>query len=675
MRSSPLSRAASCAGADGVPPARAARGPRHARRTIALLSGLLTLAGCGRAAQHRGPGTDDPAAMLPAVFVNDSLSVEDRCVACHWGVLDPRRKLDPQPLTAHPGRLLEIHPPRRFGCTPCHGGDGRAGTVGEAHRGGSARSGFLTGDAVEIACGKCHLNEAVLDGAPHLSHGRGLLRRSQCDGCHQIGESARSGRPGPDLAGIAWRTNPGWLFRWIKNPRDYAGDARMPRYQLEDRYVDALVGYLMSFREAVPFDTSGFPAGDAERGKNLVRLSFCISCHAIDGRGGKDAIDLGRVGNKLTRAWLLRLISETHRAAPASPMPQYRFTAAQTADVAAYLREGLADPSFDSVDGDSALGRLGGYWPDEMRRVDIGRRLFKELRCGNCHAFPGGEGWIRVGPILSRLGEKRVSDLPWGSTRFPRTLEDYVWHKVETPLAFSAVPGRHKMPTYDFTPGEARDVSLALLAQADLPVLPEAFVVRDSSDAALPLSGEFGRLVLRYRCLSCHSVNGSGHNISYDLGVEGSRVQREWLYRYLKRPYTIRPILTVRMPIFNFTDEEARILADGIADSWRDARIDSAGDFAVGPREAEAGRRLFERGGCMSCHQVGPVGGYVGPSFTSGAPVGQKLRRGWIVRWLMDPHAMKPDVLEPRYGFTEAEARSLAAHLMTLRPGERGAAP
>ena len=231
------------------------------------------------------------------------------------------------------------------------------------------------------------------------------------------------------------------------------------------------------------------------------------------------------------------------------------------------------------------------------------------------------------------------------------------------------------MPTYDFTPEEARDVTLALLAQADLPVLPDAFVVRDSSDATLPLPGEFGRLVRHYRCLSCHTVNGIGHNISYDLGLEGSRVQREWLYRYLKLPYTIRPILTVRMPIFNLTDEEARILADGIADLWRDARIDSAGEFRAGAREVEAGRVLFERSGCRSCHQVGPAGGYVGPSFTSGTPLGQTLRRGWIVRWLQNPQAMKPDVLEPRYGFSEEQARALAAYLMTLGQDGHGGAP
>lgn len=680
MPSSPANLADSGLPVTGAPAAEGARGrsrrlsPRALAWGALALGSALALAGCGRAHVRSGSSRGAVAA-LPALIVNDSLGVEDRCAGCHQDVLDPGHKLDAQPLTAHPGRLLEIHPPQRFGCTTCHGGNGSAGGAREAHAGGAHFRGFLSGDATEIACGKCHVNEVHLEGAPHLSHGRALLRRSHCDGCHEIGEAGRSGRPGPGLAGVARRTNPAWLFRWIKDPRDYADNARMPRFPLEDRYVDALVGYLMTFRSAAPFDTSGFPAGDADRGKRLVRLSFCISCHSIEGKGGHDAIDLGRVGNKLSRAWLLELLSHTHEAVPSTPMPQYRFTPAQVADVAAYLREEMVDPSFDDTDADSALARLGHYWKDPKQRVDIGRRLFKELRCGNCHAFPGGENWLRVAPILSRLGEKNVSELPWGATRFPRTLEDYVWHKVETPQVYATVPHRYKMPSYDFTPAEARDVTLALLAQADLPVLPDPFVVRDSSGATLHLPGAFGELVQRYRCLSCHAVNGVGHNISYDLGLEGSRVRREWLYRYLKLPYTVRPILTVRMPIFNLTDAEARTLADGIADSWRSASVDSAGEFATGPQDVRNGRDLFERSGCRSCHQVGRTGGYVGPGFTGEVPVGRKLRPGWIVRWLMNPQAIEPGVLEPHYGFTREQARQLAAYLMTLTSNGQGGAP
>ncbi len=636
---------------------------------LSLLTGLLALAGCGNSGAPAASRTAPNAATaVPALLVNDSLGVKDRCTGCHSGVLDAGRKLDPQPLTSHPGRLLELHSPLRFGCTPCHAGDGAATTARAAHGGGADRTAFLTGAAVEIACGKCHLGLVGLEGAPHLSQGRALMRRHQCDGCHELGGLAGPGRPGPDLSGIGARTNPVWLFRWLKSPRDYAADARMPRFPLEDRYVDALVGYLMTFRAAAAFDTSRFSPGDAERGERLFRFSFCISCHAVDGKGGTDAIDLGRVGNKLSRARLLQILADTHGADLRSPMPQYRFTDAQVADLAEYLATGLVDPSFDGPEADSSLARIGSWWATPAQRVEAGRRLFKELRCGNCHDFPGGREWIRVGPLLSRLAEKQVSEISWGAARIPRTLEDYVWRKVEDPHAFATAPHQLKMPTYDLGPDEARDVAVAVLAQTDLPLLPDPFVVRDRSGDTLSLAGEFGRLFQRYRCLSCHSVNGVGHNISYDLGVEGSRVRREWLYRYLKLPYTIRPILTVRMPIFNLTDEEARVLADGIAALMRDSSIDSAGAFATGPWEVAAGRRLFEVSGCLACHQVGAKGGYVGPSFTGGTLVGSKLQPGWVVRWLENPQALKADVLEPRYGFTREQVRALAAYLLTLSP-------
>ncbi len=659
---------ASSAGASRLPvPATAAR--RAARLAGAAAFALLA-SGCGS-------GTPRPvggAPLLPERLVVPALAVNDRCTSCHRELLDASLKLAPQPHTTHPGGLLAWHPPERFGCTPCHGGDGPATSEARAHAAAPGGVPFRSGAATEAACVACHPGEAALAGAPHLSRGREILRHAQCDGCHQIGESMRADRRGPDLAGIADRTNPRWLFRWIKSPRDYASNARMPRYALADRDVDALVGYLMTFRGGARFDTTGFPRGDANNGGSLVRLSFCISCHAINDKGGTAAIDLGRVGNKLTRARLLAVVAATHETDPRTPMPQYHFDRSQAADVVAYLSEQLVDASFASDDADSALMRLGRFWPSDARRVDVGRRLFKELRCGNCHAFPGGEDWVRVGPNLSRLAEKRPSDLPWGRTRFPHTLDDYVWHKIATPHVYETVPHQLKMPSYDLAPDEALDAAIALEGMASPPVFPERYVLRDHANDTLAVEGEFGELVRRYRCLSCHSVKGVGHDLTYDLGVEGSRVRRDWLAKYLKEPWTLRPILTLRMPIFHLSDHEAQVLAEGIATGFRDSAIDAEGAFTATPREVAVGRALFERGGCLSCHQVGPSGGYVGPSFTAGSPVGRKLQPGWIVTWLRDSHALKPDVLEPRYGFTRDEARALAAYLATLSapsPGGR----
>ena len=49
----------------------------------------------------------------------------DRCVTCHLGMVIPGLAGAPNPLGAHPGELLQMHPVERFGCTLCHGGNGR----------------------------------------------------------------------------------------------------------------------------------------------------------------------------------------------------------------------------------------------------------------------------------------------------------------------------------------------------------------------------------------------------------------------------------------------------------------------------------------------------------------------------------------------------------------------
>lgn len=46
----------------------------------------------------------------------------------------------------------------------------------------------------------------------------------------------------------------------------------------------------------------------------------------------------------------------------------------------------------------------------------------------------------------------------------------------------------------------------------------------------------------------------------------------------------------------------------------------------------------------------------------------QRFRIGWLVQWLENARALKPDVLEPRFGFTPEQARAVAAYLMTVSP-------
>src|SRR5579872_1195497 len=63
----------------------------------------------------------------------------DRCESCHLGTREPialtAKDMGSAMFTSHPDKeLLKIHDPERFGCTPCHGGNGAAvDSVTKAH--------------------------------------------------------------------------------------------------------------------------------------------------------------------------------------------------------------------------------------------------------------------------------------------------------------------------------------------------------------------------------------------------------------------------------------------------------------------------------------------------------------------------------------------------------------
>jgi cytochrome c oxidase subunit 2 len=93
---------------------------------------------------------------------------------------------------------------------------------------------------------------------------------------------------------------------------------------------------------------------------------------------------------------------------------------------------------------------------------------------------------------------------------------------------------------------------------------------------------------------------------------------------------------------------------------------------AVGP--AAEGQQVYARSACVGCHTVrGLSAGVVGPDLThfgSRRTVGAGLLPATpenVAAWVRDPAALKPGVKMPALGLSEAEARAVAAYLLSLR--------
>ncbi|MDP2644810.1 MAG: c-type cytochrome, partial [Desulfobacterales bacterium] len=341
------------------------------------------------------------------------LGIQDRCTSCHVAMDDLTMLKEENPLKSHPASYLKEHPPARFGCTICHGGQGDSLSPEKAH-GGT----FSKGGLIQISCAKCH-GEVVLEGAGNVNRGKLLLKRYQCINCHLIADlpEGEDFRPAPSLKGIGDKVGEKWLWRWLKEPKSYLPNATMPHYPMEEKYMDALVGYLMGSKNPRLKAEIQYPEGDSERGVGTLRLSFCSACHSFKGKGGQDGPDLGKIGNKVNQKWLTQMLADPHAFQPDTTMPRYNYTPQQISDVAAHLFEEFAD--FEMQEKDNAF-KQPLFWKSPGERAEIGRRVYKEMRCANCHGILEEDGWWRkIGPDLTRIGEKPVSDINFGNSQVP----------------------------------------------------------------------------------------------------------------------------------------------------------------------------------------------------------------------------------------------------------------
>lgn len=186
----------------------------------------------------------------------------ERCTTCHVAIEDRAFAGASQPLAPHPGRLLEIHPPERFGCTICHGGNGLATTRNDAHGlPEPSLEPMLRGEFLQASCGKCHGDDEFVAGS-RLEVGRRLFDHYGCRTCHRLYQSGNTA--GPDLTKVGskkydafyWGTDykgkersvAYWLEHHFKNPSAfYPSD--MLDYRMTDENARALVVYMLSLTD------------------------------------------------------------------------------------------------------------------------------------------------------------------------------------------------------------------------------------------------------------------------------------------------------------------------------------------------------------------------------------------------------------------------------------------
>ncbi len=420
------------------------------------------------------------------------LDVTDRCTSCHVAAAGGEAAGDEKLFAAHPA---VPHDPGDFGCTVCHGGQGRATTAHAAHgdvHGWSQP--LLQRRYAGAGCGTCHTGLAVST-VGQVAKGEALVRQLDCLGCHRIDGAGRG--TGPDLSAIGLKGTPkGWLASHQKRAASGDAPAWMKEYvSITDDDRDALDRYLASLTGTA----------DLRRGKALANSLGCRGCHKIRGVGGTEGPDLTREGlvdpgtrdfsgvrgAHTTAGWLFEHFLSPGRVVPGSQMVDQSLTLEQAETLTLYML---------SLRGSNVDDKT--FWPrDRLRSERLGERevppdgeaVFAAY-CSGCHGAQGqGRRYANIGVVFPAVG----------SADFLSTASDDL---IRATIA-KGRPGR-KMPAWgemeggltaeeiDAVAGWLRSRAPATDASGDIP-LPAGDTVR-------------GAQLFATVCQGCHGPNGEG---------------------------------------------------------------------------------------------------------------------------------------------------------------------
>ena len=239
---------------------------------------------------------------------------------------------------------------------------------------------------------------------------------------------------------------------------------------------------------------------------------------------------------------------------------------------------------------------------------------------------------------------------------------------------------------------EAHESTLAW----EQPLLPTRFIQASCGtchQADLPQTPQLTRgrqLLSELNCQGCHRLPGIERPamLGPDLTNIGTKVSREWIYKWLKEPRTIldkdgnvavngyETEEEPRMPKFRLSEIELRGLSAYLSVQTPkvlppykiDGRVLAA--WSKNPELVSQGELRFRQMFCSTCHSLAVtragetklIGGDIGPELTK---VGSKVKPDWLIAWLRDPQGYLAHTRMPRYGWSDEDLYKVTQYVTT----------
>ena len=656
----------------------------------------------------------------------------DRCTSCHLGIANPDFVNTEQPYTTHPNLDLYLtskspHPEESFGCTSCHAGRSRGTSfVSASHTPNTPEQKYeweekygwkkihhwlqpmLPTRYTQASCFKCHTNTSDLAGAEKMNLGLTIVDRSGCNGCHVSANWPATGKSGPDLRKLNEKSHPDWVSKWIKNPRSFRYNTRMPHIfeqanqespEIAKRNITEIASithYLFKEKKVHRPNNPSKYLGNPANGEKLFSAVGCMGCHVSEndpssapspttfkGLSKLQGPNLIGLGSKVSPEWMFNWLKKPHKYMPSTRMPDLRLSDSDARDLTAYLWDNK-NYDFDQLkppkEDNEVLDELTLDWlmkmnpekyaiekASKMTKSDkmsfVGEKSIRHYGCFGCHNIDGFMDAKPIGVEITSEGSKPVDKFDFGLFHdIEHTNYAWIENKLRTPRIYDR--GKEsdpldllKMPNFHFSEEEIEAVTTAILAFNTDKVGESLLAHKKLPD----YNKEGHRLVKKYNCQGCHLIENQGGQLVEHIGApeysppnlnsQGRKTNPNWLIKFFNEPMTVRPNLQVRMPSFHqISDQEW----DTIIKYFQSIDNENTGyraphQFVTGNRKFKAGEKVHELGACNNCHFYGkefPI-----QTASTWAPnlalTKERLNPEWVVDWLRDPQAIMPGTKMP----------------------------
>ena len=505
--------------------------------------------------------------------------------------------------------------------------------------------------------------------------GKNLFGALGCQGCHQVApeptkeaENIADKRNqirkeyGPNLIGIGTKASAEWIYSWIKNPQEYNPNTMMPNLRLTNQEAADLTEYLLSLNQK-GFDQTTVADYD-------TAMLDTIAGEFLQGSYTRDEI---------------------------------------TTQLASWNEEDKL-----SYTGKKLISHYGCYGCHEISGFEDAKPMGAELTYHGSKMVKKFDFGLVQSEYVDKKGKKKYKDhLPHtNSAWFTQKLKNpRIWgtnasvdldtekltnlDSVHVVNEFKSFQEKYRMPNYGFTDMEIEAIVTALMGF----VKQDAEASKIMPRTAKNVFHEKGQSIIAEKnCQGCHLIEGRGHAIKTalfdwmmdqpdyedlsrmeakadlvsfippNLIGEGQKVQPDWLYHFFRAPEMVRPAVQIRMPTYNFTEEEINILIKYFnylepkgenfewvdVDSWQNNVFRDPHQISLSNKEYAEAEKLVSKDGhnCGQCHWMGnkePQNKLPKDQAPNWSLASQRLKPEWLAYWIANAPGLMSGTKMPAY--------------------------